>query len=229
MGMPENEVPRVTLDRVLEKFYSDNNLTERASYTKQDLGKALNAPISSSRLQMLIVAMVYYGILEKTMTKIAQTYKAEYRIGRLGVKCGKYTRDKLSDNLLRDMALSPKAFRELYRKFLGQSINDISNELFIEEYNLSDKSAEEAKKTFVKTMRTAKLINRDGILIDPDNLDKVNINSGTESALASDDPRKITFYLSGGEEISFPAKYSPRIWREGAAKLFEEMRQKDDL
>jgi hypothetical protein len=219
-----NQIPRIFVGSIIEKFLSNKTLSEKSSYTLQDMCRILGHASKNGRAQAYVISLVYYGVLDKVMVQTDRIVRAEYQISKLGVALRKCSRKNIPIHILRKMVLAPKTFHEIYKNLLGRNIDNASNDMFKKTYGLTETSSKNASRVFAQDMREAELVDADGILIDPDGLysDKSSFERDTATS-SVDDLRRVVLYLPENVEISFPARLSSRIWEDGAKKVFSEI------
>lgn len=138
------------------------------SYKRETVAKGIGYNTITGTSARSVAALVHYGLLVRD--------KDTYTISANGRRFLIPTDDEDRPAAIREAALSPKLFEQLFKEYEGQVLPKLISNILTNKYGVQDKVAPTVVKLFESSMIYAGLINSSGLLV-----------GGSESAANKDE------------------------------------------
>jgi len=149
--------PAMPLDEALSRIESINeNLGLNGQFNRESIAVGMGYKSLNGASIRRVAALVHYGFLSRD--------KDQYSLSPLAKQYLIPVNDNDRDVALREAALSPALFEEIYAAFKGQVIPRQFQNRLIQEFGIQQKAAPEVERIFKSTMETARILQTNGIL-----------------------------------------------------------------
>lgn len=149
--------PAIALGEALKKTEKINeNLGLNGEFNRETIAAGMGYLSLSGTASRTIAALVHYGLLSRK--------KDQYALSDLAKQYLTPVEDHSVDNAIKEAALSPNLFAEIYEKFAGQILPRQFMNRLINEFGIQQKAASDVERIFKSTMETASILGSNGIL-----------------------------------------------------------------
>ena len=134
----------------------NSNLGLNGQFNRESIAVGMGYSGLNGASARAVAALVHYGLLDRV--------KDQYSLSKTAKQYLLPTSDEDQVNALRQAALSPTLFTEIYEGFKGQIIPKQFKNRLIQEFGIQQKVAGDVEQIFKESMQTAGLLQPNGIL-----------------------------------------------------------------
>lgn len=149
--------PAIPLGEALARIESINkNLGINGQFNRESIAIGMGYTSLNGASARRVAALVHYGLLNRD--------KDQYYLSQLAKQYLLPVNDGDKDEAIREAALSPTLFAEIYESFKGQVIPKQFVNRLIQEFGIQQKAAPDVEKIFKSTVEMAGIMQSNGIL-----------------------------------------------------------------
>jgi hypothetical protein len=148
--------PGLALDDAIKKLRAMYERAGRGPSTKEAYILGLGYKSVSGASSRVFAALIHFGLVDKA--------GSQYKISDLAMQILYPREDQDVQSLLRQAALRPKVFGDVYSKYEGEKLPMLLNNSFIHDFRIHDRSAKDAADIFKRTVAYAGLLDDEGIV-----------------------------------------------------------------
>lgn len=149
--------PAITIDEALDRINKINeNLGVNGWFNRESIAVGMGYASLNGASARRVAALVHYGFLSRD--------KDQYTLSDLAKKYLLPVGDHDKEIAVREAALSPTLFSELYEALKGQVIPKQFVNRLIHEFGIQQKAAPDVDRIFKTTMETAGILRSNGVL-----------------------------------------------------------------
>jgi len=149
--------PGVPLSEAIDFTARLRDALGKGPYSRDEAAKALGHSKLTGPAARKVAALVHYGLLERSGNTYSQS--------QLSQDILKPESDTLKNEAIKRAAVRPKLFQKLCRRFEGQAVPSMLQNILIRE-GVSEGAANDVVRIFIETMKFAELL-VNGVLIKP--------------------------------------------------------------
>lgn len=150
--------PGVPLSEAIDFTAKLRDSLGKGPYSRDEAAKALGHSKLTGPAARKVAALVHYGLLERTGNTYSQS--------QLSQDILKPVSDELKNAAVKKAAMRPRLFQKLGKKFGGQALPSMLQNILIRE-GISEGAADEVVRIFTETMKFAELL-VNGVLTKPE-------------------------------------------------------------
>lgn len=168
------------------------------SYKRETVAKGIGYNTITGTSARSVAALVHYGLLVRD--------KDTYTISPNGRRFLIPTDDADKPAAIREAALSPKLFEQLFKEYEGQVLPKLISNILTNKYGVQDKVAPTVVKLFESSMLYAGLISSSGLLVSASDVnslaDAINESEGNEQEATEDSnvPKSLSVFSGQGSK-----------------------------
>lgn len=149
--------PAIPLEEALARIESINkNLGINGQFNRESIAIGMGYTSLNGASARRVAALVHYGLLGRD--------KDQYYLSQLAKQYLLPVNDGDKEEAIREAALSPTLFAEIYESFKGQVIPKQFVNRLIQEFGIQQKAAPDVEKIFKSTVEMAGIMQSNGIL-----------------------------------------------------------------
>lgn len=149
--------PAIPLEEALARIESINkNLGINGQFNRESIAIGMGYTSLNGASARRVAALVHYGLLSRD--------KDQYYLSQLAKQYLLPVKDGDKEKAIREAALSPTLFAEIYESFKGQVIPKQFVNRLIQEFGIQQKVAPDVEKIFKSTVEVAGIMQSNGIL-----------------------------------------------------------------
>lgn len=172
--------PSLSLDDALLKITQlKDSMGLNGEYKRETVASGIGYSTITGTSARAVAALSQYGLLERE--------KDLYKISELGRRYLVPTTDDDISIAIREAALSPKLFKQIYDEFQGQVLPKLLVNILTTKYGVQLKVAATVVKLFESAMTSAQLLEPSGRLTPEDSTSEA-VSTGEESITDGDEP-----------------------------------------
>jgi hypothetical protein len=189
--------PVMTLEEALNRIASINeSLGLNGQFNRESIAVGMGYSSLNGASARAVAALAHYGLLDRE--------KDQYSLSQTAKKYLLPINDSDKEDAMRDAALSPSLFMEIYDAFKGQVIPRQFTNRLIQEFGIQQKAAADVERIFRNTMETAGFLKSNGIL----NAESPEASTSAPAAkVTAETPEHKQVQASKSNELATPAGY----------------------